>query len=69
LAESEDSSERRRENEVSSPLYPDSLCHRCAACRYVKGRAMLFVMCTALPVKYPAQPVVRCEAFTPATRP
>jgi hypothetical protein len=22
-------------------------------------------MCTALPVKYPPQPVVRCEAFVP----
>ena len=40
------------------PPYPDSLCHRCAARRYVKGRATLFVQCTALPVKYPPQPRV-----------
>jgi len=44
-------------------LNPESLCHRCAAHRYVQGRATTFVMCTALPVKYPPQPVVRCEAF------
>jgi hypothetical protein len=43
--------------------HAESLCHRCAAHRYVKGRATVFVMCTALPVKYPPQPVVRCEAF------
>jgi len=29
----------------------------------VQGRATLFVLCTALPTKYPAQPVLRCEAF------
>ncbi len=45
--------------------HPESLCHRCAARRYVKGRATVFVMCTALPVKYPPQPVVQCEAFRP----
>ncbi len=43
--------------------YPNSLCHRCAARRYVKGRAALFVLCTALPEKYPLQPVIRCVAF------
>ena len=49
----------------SDPPYPESLCHRCAARRYVKGRVTVFVMCTALPEKYPAQQVVRCEAFRP----
>ena len=45
--------------------HPESLCHRCAARSYVQGRATTFVMRTALPVKYPPQPVVRCEAFRP----
>lgn len=43
--------------------YPTSLCHRCGACRYVEGKASVFVLCTALPVKYPPQPVLRCAAF------
>jgi hypothetical protein len=52
---------------VPDPPFPESLCHRCAARRYVHGRATLFVMCTALPKKYPPQPVIRCEAFRPAS--
>jgi hypothetical protein len=43
--------------------HPDSLCVRCAACRLVPGRATVFVLCTALPQKYPPQPVRRCAAF------
>lgn len=43
--------------------FPTSLCHRCSACRYVQGRAAWFVQCTALPQKYPLQPVLRCPAF------
>jgi len=49
-----------RPQKSSEPPYPDSLCHGCAARQYVRGRATLFVMCMALPVKYPPQPVVRC---------
>ena len=45
--------------------FPTSLCHRCGACRYVQGRNSWFVQCTALPQKYPPQPVVRCPAFRP----
>ncbi len=48
---------------VPSPPYPASICHRCAAHRYVMGRATLFVRCTALPRKYPSQPVLQCRAF------
>ena len=54
---------RRGSPEV--PPYPNSLCHRCAARRYVKGRVTLFVLCTAMPEKYPPQPVIRCESFRP----
>jgi len=43
--------------------FPTSLCHRCGACRYVEGKASVFVLCSALAVKYPPQPVVRCAAF------
>jgi hypothetical protein len=55
-------------NQPKVPPYHNSHCHRCAAHRYVKGRATVFVMCTALPVKYPPQPVVQCEAFRPESR-
>jgi hypothetical protein len=41
---------------VNEPPFPDSICHRCAAHRYVEGRATVFVLCTALPDKYPRQP-------------
>lgn len=43
--------------------YPSSLCHQCGACEYVRGRATWFVKCTALPNKYPPQPVTSCSAF------
>jgi hypothetical protein len=45
--------------------YPESLCHACAARRYVPARASTFLMCTALDVKYPRQPVRACVAFRP----
>ena len=43
--------------------HPESLCHRCAAVRYVQGKNTLFVRCTALAVKYPPQPVRSCVAY------
>ena len=46
--------------------FADSLCHRCRAHRYVPGRATLFILCTALPDKYPRQPVLACPAFAAA---
>jgi DNA-nicking Smr family endonuclease len=49
-----------------APPFPDSLCHGCTARRYVTTRTSTFVQCTALPVKYPRQPVVSCAAFDPA---
>jgi hypothetical protein len=47
--------------------FPHSLCHRCAALKLVKGAHSTFLMCTALPNKYPRQPVSSCPAFSPAT--
>jgi hypothetical protein len=44
--------------------FPRSLCHSCAAHRYVDTRTSRFVMCTALPVKYPRQPVDACPAYS-----
>ena len=44
--------------------FPESLCHRCTAMRQVATKTSSFLMCTALPVKYPRQPVARCPAFT-----
>jgi hypothetical protein len=52
-------------SEPAPPPFPESLCHRCAACRHVRGRHSTFVLCTALPEKYPRQPVLACPAFTP----
>jgi hypothetical protein len=48
------------------PPHPGSLCHACAAHRYIHTKSSTFVMCTALPVKYPRQPVSACPAFRPA---
>ena len=44
--------------------FPESMCHRCAAQKVVRGANSVFLMCTALPVKYPRQPVTSCPAFT-----
>ena len=52
---------------VPGAPHPASLCHRCEARRYVRGRATLFVLCTALPEKYPPQPVLQCKAFRKET--
>jgi hypothetical protein len=49
------------------PPFPDSLCHGCAARRYVKTKTSTFVMCTVPEMaKYPPQPVCECAAFRPA---
>jgi len=45
------------------PAFPDSLCLRCRHHRAVRTKTSTFVMCTALPVKYPRQPVVVCAAY------
>jgi hypothetical protein len=37
--------------------FPESLCWRCAHHREIGGARSVFVMCEALPVKYPRQPV------------
>jgi hypothetical protein len=41
------------------------LCWRCAHHRAIKTARSTFVMCQALPVKYPRQPVWTCPAFQP----
>jgi hypothetical protein len=40
-----------------------SLCWTCEAHRRVDGARTTFLMCTALPVKYPPQPVRACPAY------
>ena len=45
--------------------YGESLCWRCAHHREVKTARSSFLMCKALPMKYPRQPVVSCPAFSP----
>ncbi|HEY0987442.1 MAG TPA: hypothetical protein VFD36_32610 [Kofleriaceae bacterium] len=54
---------------TDAPVFPDSLCHRCAHLRVVhSGRGSMFLMCRepSLP-KYTAQPVRACRGFTPAS--
>jgi len=46
--------------------FADSLCWRCANHRTVRGARSVFLMCEALPVRYPRQPVVTCPVFQPA---
>jgi hypothetical protein len=41
----------------------DSLCWRCVHHRPIKAPRSTFVLCTALPVKYPRQPMPTCGTF------
>jgi hypothetical protein len=43
--------------------FAQSLCHRCRHLRIVRGKNSAFLMCEALPQKYPPQPVRTCPAF------
>jgi len=47
--------------------FPESLCWRCLAHREIKAARSTFVLCTALAVKYPRQPVRTCSAFREGT--
>ena len=49
--------------------FPQSLCHRCTHVKPVKTKTSVFLMCTALPEKYPRQPVVQCTAHRPVPKP
>lgn len=50
--------------------HPRSLCHRCAAPpRYVRTRTSVFIQCPIAPMKYPPQPVGRCDFFVPLEPP
>jgi hypothetical protein len=43
-----------------------SVCHTCRHLRLIESaRGSVFLMCTALPRKYPPQPVLRCAAHAP----
>jgi hypothetical protein len=48
--------------------FPGSLCWQCEAHRTIDGARSTFLMCTALPVKYPPQPVGACRAFREGQR-
>jgi len=55
---------RASEERPAAPLpFPTSLCHRCTALRLVTGKNSTFLQCSALPQKYPPQPVRSCAAF------
>jgi len=50
-------------HEPSERPFADSLCWRCVNHRAVAAARSVFLMCSALPVKYPRQPVAACPAF------
>jgi len=51
-------------------VFPESLCHRCAAPpRYVRTKSSVFIFCPLLPNKYPLQPVLHCDLFKPREPP
>ena len=54
-----------RSDAVADP-FSGSLCWRCAHHLRISGARSDFLMCTALPIKYPRQPVDACPAFQPA---
>ncbi len=58
-----------RRNAPARPLpHPQSLCHRCAAPpRYVETKTSVFIQCPIAPMKYPPQPVARCDFFRERT--
>lgn len=45
--------------------FPTSQCHGCAHLKLVEGKTTVFLLCQALPVKYPRQPVRGCAGFAP----
>jgi uncharacterized protein (TIGR00290 family) len=51
--------------DLLSPPFPESLCHQCAAPRYVTSKTTTFILCSLLPKKYPPQPVVTCQLYKP----
>lgn len=54
------------EKEPTDLPFPSSLCHGCAARRYIRsGRGSVFILCPLLSQKYPRQPVSLCSLFQP----
>ncbi len=53
---------------MQGPLpFASSVCHGCRFMREVRTARSVFLMCTALPQKYPPQPVRSCQAREPVT--
>ena len=50
---------------IDARQFPESLCHRCANSRTITTKTSTFLMCTALPTKYPRQPILACPALQP----
>lgn len=55
------------ENAEDRP-FPDSLCWRCSNHRTMTGAQSILVICSALPVPDPVQPVLACPAFARGPR-
>jgi hypothetical protein len=54
-------------DEIERP-FPESMCWQCAHHKEVRTARSTFVLCTALAVKYPRQPMRTCSAFTERER-
>lgn len=53
---------------VDALPFPESICHGCANCRVIATKTSKFLMCTALAVKYPKQPISVCAELKPSDR-
>ena len=60
-ADADDRRDRTRGRDAAG--FAGSLCHSCASHRDVETKTSRFLLCTALPVKYPRQPVASCPAY------
>jgi hypothetical protein len=50
---------------LDQPPFAGSLCPACAHHRLVRTPRSVFILCTALPEKYPRQPITTCSAHRP----
>lgn len=51
---------------LDQPPFAGSLCRSCAHHRVVRSPRSVFILCTALPDKYPRQPMTSCPTHRPA---
>jgi len=60
---------RKPNDDAAERPFAESLCWRCANHRPIPAARSVFIMCTALPTKYPRQPIAACPSFQPGAAP